>query len=401
MFPVAEIKKQPEDFIVEEITPDGKVLELDTPFSIPDEEGKFLHFAMQKKDWDTNSAIRRISRALRTSHKRFNTAGTKDKFAVTTQRVSFFAGNKEKVLNLKLQDIKILGAWIAKDKLKLGELGGNRFRIKIYGDEKPDLLPYFFNFFGPQRFGATRANTHLIGKYMIMKEYETAVKEYLLNYEGERSEISVSARKKLAEDLDYKKAFEYFPKHLKFERILLSHLATHSNDYIGALRKLPRTTVLMFIHAYQSYLFNIELSERISKKIFDKMENEYFCGADELGFPDICLKQDKGYLALNIIGYETTINELEKEILEREGIDSSMFKLHSMPELSSKGSFRTFFNFAKYPKWDGEYTVFSLSSGAYASTYLLHHFNLIQQDLPGFLPQHVHKNKELLVSLFD
>ncbi|MCD6227653.1 tRNA pseudouridine(13) synthase TruD [Candidatus Micrarchaeota archaeon] len=368
--PRAEIKKEPEDFIVEEILPNGHVLNVDTVYSHDEgrKDGKFVHFIMQKRDWDTNSAIKRIARALRISHKRFNHAGTKDKFAITTQRVSCFACDKDKLLNLKLKDIKILGAWYENDKVRLGELAGNRFKIRIYTENNADgvkPLNMFFNFFGPQRFGTTRRNTHLIGKNMLLSDYKSAVLSYLLDSNSEHSETAKDARKRLKDDLDFKKALIYFPKYLRYERILLSHLAEHPTDYIGALRRFPRSTVLMFIHAYQSYLFNMELCYMITHN-FDLSYNT----------------------KLNIIGYETEVNDIEKMILKKEGLTKEMFMLKSMPELSAKGNFRNAIEVVDEPQFKDNIFIFSLRPGAYASTYLLHHFTIDSLPLPpGFSRQ--------------
>lgn len=395
--PKIEIKKVPEDFIVEEILPNGKILEVNKPVHFPDKEGMFTHFVLQKRDWDTNSAIRRIARALHISHKRFGHAGNKDKFAITTQRVSCFACDKLSLLSLKLRDITILGAWKEKSKVKLGDLAGNRFKIKIYPTDndirskwKVNLLNYFFNFYGPQRFGTTRVNTHLIGKCMILGRYEEAVTMYLTDSTNERSQPAIDARNRLREEGDYKRALEYFPKYLKYERILLSHLSKYSNDYIGALRKLPRTTVLMFIHAYQSYLFNKELCYLITNHyIKDFIEDFDSKNISELR-----------KIKLNIIGYETVLNEVEKMILEEEGVTTDMFKLKSMPELSSKGNVRNIIEKAVNPSLTDNVLCFSLSPGCYASVYLLHHFNVDSLPLPpGLQPQCMQESIRILSSL--
>ncbi|MEM3486494.1 MAG: tRNA pseudouridine(13) synthase TruD, partial [Candidatus Methanomethyliaceae archaeon] len=126
-----KIKATPEDFIVEEITTDGSVLSIDKIFSRKDEEGSFTHFILQKRSWTTEGALRRIGDALGVGKKRFSYAGSKDKNAFTTQLVSAYKVAKEDLLSLKLKDIKILGAWYAKDKVHLGELLGNRFTIRV------------------------------------------------------------------------------------------------------------------------------------------------------------------------------------------------------------------------------------------------------------------------------
>ena len=74
---------------------------------------------------------------------------------------------------------------------------------------------------------------------------------------------SRKARQQLQETEDFKHALENFPKQLRFERIMLSHLANNPDDFVGAFQKLPVKLQELFVQAHQSYLFNRFLSERI------------------------------------------------------------------------------------------------------------------------------------------
>ena len=47
------LKQEPEDFLVEEIMPDGTVLERDRVLDRPDGGGDFTRFILQKRDWST------------------------------------------------------------------------------------------------------------------------------------------------------------------------------------------------------------------------------------------------------------------------------------------------------------------------------------------------------------
>ena len=86
------IKNKAEDFLVEEITNEGEILQLDTvnwkPKTTSIQPSKFVHFILQKRDWSTSYAIKEIAKKLHTSPKRFSYAGQKDKTAITTQLVS-------------------------------------------------------------------------------------------------------------------------------------------------------------------------------------------------------------------------------------------------------------------------------------------------------------------------
>lgn len=384
-----EIKISPEEFIVEEIALDGTILELNKKIEKPDldsgpgagEEGKgkFTHFILQKRDWSTSSALMRISKALRVGQKRFDYAGTKDKVAHTTQMVSVFAVGKGQVQSLQLKDMQINGAWSSKEKVKMGDLLGNRFRIAWHG-EVPDaqekvskiseeLGGKFPNYFGPQRFGSIRKNTHRVGELILRRRFPEAAMHFLAEMGNEENEEARVARSHLLETNDFSPALREFPKHLKLERSMLAHLVEHPTDYIGAFRRLPRQTSLMFIHAFQSWLFNESLSARIRDGMVRKEDGEIYCGANAYGFPDI-EKAGVDFLCGKLLGYDSQPNEREKEILALHEISLSEFEILEMPELSSKGGFRALLCPFKDFEFRENVFSFSLPSGAYATSAL-------------------------------
>ncbi|MDD5023259.1 MAG: tRNA pseudouridine(13) synthase TruD [Candidatus ainarchaeum sp.] len=374
-----EIKNSPEDFIVEEITSKGVVLEINKKISYNHSEGNFTYFILQKRDYTTSNAIKSLAHFLNTGQKRFNYAGTKDKVAVTTQLCSVFEIESERLLNLKIKDIQINGAWKEKEKIKLGDLLGNKFKIKINNciensDHKvkkilKELNGKFPNYFGEQRFGTTRRNTSKIGELILRGRFKNAVMDYLCDSEGEKNTEAVLARNEFKETLDFKKALNYFPKHLTLERTILDYLSKNPTDFVGALRKLPRPILLLFVHAFQSRLFNILLSERISEGNLEKEEGEYFCSENKFGFPDITNKGKK-WLVGKIIGYESKLNQREKNVLERFMIHQDDFKVKGIPEISSKGTFRTLFAPMVDFSFNNNTFIFSLQSGSYATSVL-------------------------------
>ncbi|MBI4406366.1 tRNA pseudouridine(13) synthase TruD, partial [Candidatus Micrarchaeota archaeon] len=202
---------QPEEFIVEEITLDGEVLESGKKIEKNGvENGKFCHFVLEKKLWNTSQALNAIARFLRVGRKRFNSAGTKDRNAITVQLVSMFAGKPEQLLSIKVKDLHINGAWSDDKKLELGDLLGNRFTIALtekncgekISAEKIEqnvrrnnyAIP---NFFGSQRFGSLRQNSHLVGKLLLQENWREACLNFLTyTDEIERNREAVEARKR-------------------------------------------------------------------------------------------------------------------------------------------------------------------------------------------------------------
>lgn len=344
-----EIKKEPKDFIVEEITPENEVLEINKKYKFDEKsEGDQLICILKKENWDTNLAIKEIAKRLHVSRKRVGFAGTKDKRAITTQRISLWR-IKENINELRIKDIEIFPLKFSDERIELGDLKGNRFTIKVYTKKKLKRIPKKIpNYFGVQRFGDVRSVTHLVGKEIIEGDFEKAVKIYLTEVFPKEYEDAQKARKKLAKDWDYEEALTYFPMNLKFERTLLGHLANSPNDYIGALRKLPKFLKIMFVHSYQSYLFNKFLKETIKKK--------------------------RKYETGSLYGYESKLeNKLEESVLKKEGLKLGDFFVKQMPEASSRGTRRSLYIELKdfeTLKQGKEYATvrFSLPKGCYATT---------------------------------
>jgi len=350
-----EIKKEPEDFIVEEITETGKTLSVNKNYSFNENsEGNHLICVLIKKNWDTHLALKEISKRLHISRNRIGFAGTKDKKAITSQLISISDMKKEEAEKVKIKDIKLIPLYYSNKRISLGNLKGNHFIIKVYSKKKPKQAENAPNFFGEQRFGKARPITHLVGKAIINGKPEEAVMIYLTkSFDAEKEEVK-QARERLLEEKDFKKALEYFPFYLRYEKTLLNHLSEYPGDYIGALRVLPKTLKLMFIHAYQSYLFNKMLDYMIENKIEEK--------------------------ELPLVGYESELTEWQKEILKKENIPIENFHIQFLPELSSEGLMRKAFiklNNFKIIKQEEDYLIieFSLPKGSYATSVIKYLFS--------------------------
>ncbi len=343
-----EIKREPKDFLVEEITPDEEVLEAGKKYKFKKSSGDQLICVLEKENWDTNLALKTIARRLHTSPKRIGFAGTKDKRAITTQRISMWK-IKENVSELRISGMALKPLEYSDKRIELGDLWGNRFTIKVYTDKKLGKIPKKIpNYFGSQRFGSGRSITHLVGKEILKGNLERAVKIYLAESSSQESEDTRNARERLSKDWDYKEALNYFPYGMRFERTLLGHLSQYPNDYVGALRRLPKFLKIMFTHSYQSYLFNEFVKE--------------------------CVKKKRKFKTGPLYGFESKLNNaLERAILKKAKMKLSDFHVRSMPEMSSKGDRRPIYvelNDFKVIK-NGKSFIevrFSLPKGCYATT---------------------------------
>jgi tRNA pseudouridine13 synthase len=259
------LRTTPEDFLVEEIPPEGKGTSA----------GPYLICRLTKNNWELQHAVKEIARRLSISHRRIGWAGTKDKNAVTTQLISLYKVTPEEIAAFSLKDITLEVIGHSNEQLSLGDLQGNRFDLVIRETEGDDLagrveaittvvgqaLP---NYFGLQRFGVIRPLTHRIGELILHEDYEQAVMTYVgLAFPHESEEVR-RVRTAFMETRDTAVALRELPVHMSFERSMLSYLHANPEDYAGALQQLPPKLLSMFVSAFQSYLFNCAISKRLA-----------------------------------------------------------------------------------------------------------------------------------------
>lgn len=371
------IKQRIEDFVVEEMPPRK---------SDSNKMDEYIIFWLEKFNWDTNQILKLIAKKLHVSENRMRIAGTKDKRALTRQRVSLCDPDKmleEKLKAIRIRDIKIYNISRG-NRLRLGELEGNRFVITIReislaeGEIKSRLEKIFEemgkgipNIFGPQRFGETRPITGAVGKEMLRNNFENAVKTYLADYFEQEPDDAKKARRFLSENWNmdgYKKSLELFPYRLKNERSMLGYLCEHPNDFAGALRRLPKRLRKMFLNAYQAEMWN-----RLAEEYFSEQEKG---------------KKQTVNIKIPLVGYDTELDEdnpLHRKILDilkKDKIKLSDFAVKGMPELKCFGSERDFLLFPKGLKLlgiaDDEFNAgkkalqisFQLPKGSYATVVL-------------------------------
>lgn len=210
----AKIKFQVEDFIVEEIgdnwickiskeftqnlTPDLTGLDLNNP-------REFLWCEMEKQNIDHLQAIKELARLIGKGVDAIGYAGTKDKKAWTSQRISIFQPNIEKIKTFHHPNIILKNFKWNKRKIKMGYLEANHFKITLRDIDKKEAIKisssirkknWFPNYFGTQRFGSLRGNNVKIGKLILKRKFDEAVWTILTDVGNEQSEV-ISARKKL------------------------------------------------------------------------------------------------------------------------------------------------------------------------------------------------------------
>lgn len=152
-------KVVPEDFEVEEL-----------PAYLPAGDGEHLYLWVEKRGLNTAEVARLIARATNTRERDVGYAGQKDRHAVTRQWMSV----NTKLDSVALDDdrVRVLETRRHRNRLKVGHLRGNRFRVVLRGVGanaeanaravlarlEAEGLP---NFYGLQRFGRAGDNAVL------------------------------------------------------------------------------------------------------------------------------------------------------------------------------------------------------------------------------------------------
>ena len=165
---------------------------------------------MEKENWNTLDIIRDIARRLNIKEKDIGFSGNKDKRAWTFQHISIPV-SKERVLGLRIRDVRLEYLGNGSKRINLGMLKGNHFEIVVRDCKGIEEKEFIINYFGEQRFGVEKKNWK-VGKYLILGKFKDACE--LLNLEVER------------------------------------------NDYLGALKREGFRTLKFYIASYQSYLWN-------------------------------------------------------------------------------------------------------------------------------------------------
>ena len=242
------------------------------PMDLP----QYLEFTLCKENKETQDAMGVISRILHTKPRDFGFAGTKDRRGVTSQRMTLHKVRASRLAKLKLFQMKVGNFKYVDRELGLGDLKGNLFTLTLRGIEGGTeetvtravnelKLSGVINYFGLQRFGTHAIGTHEIGAALLRGAW-AEVHDLILRPRDGDNEDAAAARAIYAETGDAAAALKRMPRFCTAERGLLEALGRcGKNDLVNPLSGIPRTTRKMYVHAYQSYMWNKAASERVRR----------------------------------------------------------------------------------------------------------------------------------------
>lgn len=277
------IKERFEDFIVVE----NSLIEAD-------ESGNHLVLVIWKKNLSTREVIDIIAEKLGIGRKAIGVAGLKDKRAVAVQKISIpYKEIDPRDLEVEGR-LKVLGLFRARRKVRVGYLKGNFFKIKVRGVKNLEALNETIsqleergcpNYYGYQRFGGETRN-HELGKLILEGDYS-----------------------QLARKIGVKRRISGIKDVLRLDLRLLR----------------------FFINSYQSYLFNLMVSERMGRghPLNKPIDGDFIKG---------------GKPAFPIVGYKSKLpkgeaGDIVRSVLDREKVRPEDFKLE-VRKLRDKGSLR-------------------------------------------------------------
>ncbi|XP_059916356.1 pseudouridylate synthase 7 homolog [Gadus macrocephalus] len=361
-FPGLETKTEERDthkFIVAYHAAGKKALAAPRKHSWPKNRGAFCHFVLYKENKDTMDSINVLSKFLRLRPNVFSYMGTKDKRAITVQEIAVLRITAERLshLNKCLNNFKLGNFCYKNHPLKLGELQGNHFTVvlrNISGSQeqveqalKSLKETGFINYYGMQRFGTTAVPTYQVGKAILRNDWSEVVDLILKPRPGAEKGYLVRCREEWAKSQDPEAALKKLPVKRCVEGQLLRGLCMYGKkNVVTAFGLIPRNNRLMYIHSYQSVVWNTMVSRRIEAFGLNAVEGDLVLKGGTAHM--LSAEEAKGLSIHDIVmplpGYDVIypshhVGKGYREMLTADGLDIDTMR-HKVKDYSLAGAYR-------------------------------------------------------------
>jgi tRNA pseudouridine13 synthase len=249
----------PEDFFVEEL-----------PLYPCSGQGEHLYLKIEKRGLSTPEMLRQVAASLNLPAREIGYAGLKDAQAITRQWISVPANCEQRLARLNQLQCQVLATNRHDNKLRLGHLAGNRFRLLVrkpdpQAKQKADLILQRFerqgvpNRFGEQRYGLL-GNSHLLGHLLLTENYTEFCQKFIGDPQRiENSKWQLAAQ--LFREGNLSSAARQLPAKMSNEKNLIEMIAKGRAPKAAVMAQ-PKPMLRLYLSALQSWLFDQLLQQR-------------------------------------------------------------------------------------------------------------------------------------------
>ncbi|HEY6283563.1 MAG TPA: tRNA pseudouridine(13) synthase TruD [Nitrososphaerales archaeon] len=349
----ASAKSSDEDFRVEEYIASEEMSSEERP-------GYYPLYRVQKHSIDTLHMARELSGLLRS---RVSYGGLKDKRAIAIQYVTPTSRRSQRPPEVVTDRFSARLVGFVPKPISRGAIVGNRFEVTLRGccpeigqraDEALQLASERMmpNFYGLQRFGTSGPGTHRVGKAMVRREFEEAVRLILSEARPEDDSQTLAAKEAFRADR-YGEGLMHLSRSQDVESMVAKSLNRNPGDWVKALRAIPVNLRRLYVEAYQSSIFNETMSEAIAKgeDISKPRPGDNWAEVSEDGMVTSLVHGVKEAMAVEgvpmvqLVGYGTRdygsrFDACINSVIDRQDIGAKDFYVKEMQEVSAEGGFR-------------------------------------------------------------
>lgn len=276
--PAAYLRLWPEDFVVEEVAPDGSVVTVEAGDFNPGDGPQ--HATVVKCGASNHEMVRELARQLGIRDTQIGYAGMKDKAAITAQRISIQGATADAIRRVE-SPLFFLKDFAPGKQIGIGHLKGNRFTITLRfrdGEPTPEQERAvaeslarvrdhgFYNYYFTQRFGPPRLGKERWGAAMVRGDIDAVVRAALTEPAGRGfsffDRLRGEALARYGHWAEMRAIFEPYPKTFRNELLMLEALERTNDPWEAILAGKEQAKMWIFI--LESWLFNRALAREVS-----------------------------------------------------------------------------------------------------------------------------------------